>query len=485
MKPILPRHIIRTSLASALLCGSLLASRGYALDPAQRGPQSLLNMLAPARERTETGMQLSANTPETLTPRTIQTGARAYPVPALERVDLRVGQAGTVLLSELPRMNTLLDGKVASMTARNEFVFYTLNPDLQSFAQNLVQSAKAPHVAFVAMDPASGRILAMSGKSSSLVHPELYAGFPAASLFKLVTSTAAVERAGLSPETMIGFRGGTYTLNAWNYAPGMGRDTRLMSLSEALARSCNPVFSRVAIRFLNPEVLRSYVRAFGFNTNLRFDLPLPPSAAKIPDEGYELGKTAAGFGEVTFSPIHAAAVMGGIANGGLMLRPALIESVVAQDGAVIYQQHPETLTRLMAAGTAQTLLSMMEKTTTIGTSRRAFMVRNSPLMPDIPVAAKTGTLRGDNPEGINNWFVAAAPAENPRLAVAVLVVHPLGNHLKASQLGRQFIQKFFNRPVSALELPGAGGKHLKKKRGGRVLLAHKAAPRAHKKLRKR
>lgn len=380
----------------------------------------------------------------------------------LERVDLRVGQAGTVFLSELPQLNSLLNGRMASLSGRNEFVFYTVQPELQNFAADMVKKANAAHVAFVALEPASGKILAIAGKSNALTHPELHSGFPAASLFKIVTSTAAVERAGLSPETMIGFRGGLYTLNQWNYAPGKGRDTRLMSLADALGKSCNPVFSRVALKFLDPEVLRSYARAFGFNSNLRFDLPLPPSAATIPDNDFELGRTAAGFGQVTFSPIHAAAVMGGIANQGIMLRPALIDSVVDKNGAVLYQQRPQPLNRLMNAETSETILSMMEKTTTVGTSRRAFMLRNARLLPDIPVAAKTGTLRGKHPEGINNWFVAAAPIENPRVAVAVLVVHPTGNYLKASQLGRQFMQKFFNRPVSAIQAPPPAKTYKKK-----------------------
>jgi membrane peptidoglycan carboxypeptidase len=428
---------------------SALVLRAYALDT----NQSAARKIGPQRAAPHEGLNAAMDFPlagesPLASGRFEAPGAQTYPLPELERVDLRIGQAGTVFLSELPRLNTLLEGRVASMSARNEFVFYTLNPSLQDFANSMIEKARAPHAALVAMDPRTGKILAIAGKSSSLTHPELHAGFPAASLFKIVTSAAAVERAGLSPETMVGFRGGTYTLNQWNYAPGVGRDTRLMSLSEALAKSCNPVFSRVALRFLSSEVLRSYARAFGFNTNLRFDLPLSPSAAEIPDSKYELGRTAAGFGDVTFSPIHAAAVMGALANRGLMLRPALIESVVGKNGAVVYQQQPQVLNRLMSSETAEVLLNMMEKTTTIGTSRLAFRTRNAPILPDIPVAAKTGTLRGQSPQGINNWFVAAAPADNPQIAIAVLVVDPNSITIKASQLGRQFIQKFFNRPVS-------------------------------------
>ena len=432
--------------------GALVAGMSaYAVDPAQRGSQNFQAMLAPNIQ--DRGNDLPGSSLQALSIDLAKraSGAQAYPLPSLERVDLRMGQAGSVLLSELPQFNTLFEGRVASLTSRNEFVFYTVRPDLQEFAAEMVRTAKTSHVAFVALEPQSGKILAIAGKSSALTHPELHAGFPAASLFKIVTSTAAVERAGLSPETMIGFRGGTYTLNEWNYDPNTGRNTRVMSLADALGKSCNPVFSRVALRFLNPEVLRSYARAFGFNSDLRFDLPLPPSAAKIPDNDFELGRTAAGFGAVTFSPIHAASVMGGIANRGVMLRPALIDSVITQSGAVLYQQRPQALTRLMNTDTSRTILDMMERTTTIGTSRRAFTNRNAPIFPDIPVAAKTGTLKGQYPEGINNWFVAAAPSDNPRIALAVLVVHPQGHYLTASQLGRQFLQKFFNRPVSALQ----------------------------------
>ncbi len=443
--------IICSALSLAAVTALVLTMSAYAVDPAQRGTQSFQAMLAPNTAPQPAEIAASNLPTSRLDIGKRASGAQTYPMPPLERVDLRIGQAGSVFLSELPQLNTTLEGRLASLSSRNEFVFFTVKPELQEFATNMVHEAKAAHVAFVALEPQTGKILAIAGKSSALTHPELHAGFPAASLFKIVTSTAAVERAGLSPDTMIGFRGGTYTLNEWNFDPNNGRNTRMMSLADALGRSCNPVFSRVALRFLNPEVLRSYARAFGFNSDLHFDLPLAPSAAKIPDDEFEMGRTAAGFGDVTFSPIHAASVIGGIANKGVMLRPALIDSVVTQSGAVLYQQRPEALTRLMNTDTSRTILDMMERTTTIGTSRRAFMNRSSPVFPDISVAAKTGTLKGQYPEGINNWFVAAAPSDNPQIALAVLVVHPQGHYMKASQLGRQFLQKYFNRPVSALQ----------------------------------
>jgi peptidoglycan glycosyltransferase len=374
---------------------------------------------------------------------------QSYPVPPLERVEIRVNDDGRIWLPEMPRFSTKFTDKFAGISPRSEFVFYSLEPELQNFATDLVKRASAPHVAIVAMEPSTGRVLAAAGKSTTLANPILYAGYPAASLFKIVTAAAAVEQAGLAPETLVSFRGGNYTLNQWNYAPGRGKDNRFMSLADALGKSVNPVFSRVALKYLNQDVLKSYAFAFGFNNSLSTDISIQSSRALIPYGDFELGRTAAGFGDVTISPIHAAALMSGIAHKGLLPRPSLIERVVSPNGAVVYEAQPEMLTRIMSPATASILLDMMEKTTTIGTSRTAFNGNRGRLMPNISVAAKTGTLRGSKPEGINNWFVAAAPVENPKIAVAVIVVHEGGYNVKASQLGRMVIQKFFNEPVTA------------------------------------
>jgi cell division protein FtsI/penicillin-binding protein 2 len=186
---------------------------------------------------------------------------------------------------------------------------------------------------------------------------------------------------------------------------------------------------------------------------LSTDISLDSSKAFIPAGGFELGRTAAGFGQVTLSPIHAAALMSGIAHKGLLPRPALIERVVSPNGAVVYEQQPEMLTRIMSPATATRILDMMERTTTVGTSRKAFYDHRGRLLPNISVAAKTGTLSGTYPAGINNWFVAAAPIENPTLAIAVVVVNQGSYNIKASQLGRMFIQKYFNEPVTPLYQP--------------------------------
>ncbi|MCO6432589.1 MAG: hypothetical protein J5J00_17185 [Deltaproteobacteria bacterium] len=368
------------------------------------------------------------------------TGGEIFPAESLERINLtRLGNK--VILNEMPKFSSQHNGKVLGISHKNEFVFYTIEPELQRYAEELVRKADAPHVAIVAMDPDSGKILAIAEKSNSIKNLSLHSGFPAASLFKIITTAAALEKTTIEPSSVIKFRGGTYTLNKWNYAPDKRKDKRAMTVYEALGRSCNAVFGRIALNHLSAPALREYVSSFGFNMPIGFEHPLEESSAEIPEDDFGLSRTAAGFGDVFISPVHAAALMSGIANEGLLPRPTVINEVVDGDGRILYKTHPEMLRRIVAGETADKLLSMMESTTTVGTSRSEFYVKHKPVLP-VSVAAKTGTLSGKNPKGLNHWFVAAAPISNPKIAVSVIVVTQGYSRTKASRLGRQIIEKF-------------------------------------------
>lgn len=374
------------------------------------------------------------------------------PLPPLSHTQIEYKTSGGVSLPELPSFSSRLDDRVVTLSPRNDFVFYTIDSALQDFAEKLVARADASHVAVVVMNPKTGAVLAMANKSRSGRDMALHAGFPAASLFKVVTATAAIEQADVRPTTPISFRGGTYTLESWNYLPDARRDKRTMTIGEAMGRSCNPVFGHIGLQYLNPQTLHRYAKLFGFNRSLGFEVPLTPSSAQIPvDDQYEFSRTSAGFGEVTLSPVHAAAVMSGIANGGLLPRPTLIDKIVSPDGRVVFKNRPEFIQRMMEPATSQTLLEMMRYTTTEGTSRRAFMNGNQPVLGNIEVVGKTGTLRGENPEGLNNWFIGAAPIDNPKVAIAVVTVDA-AHSAKSSMLARALFSKFFNiAPVAVAE----------------------------------
>ena len=440
-----PHSPLAKILVGAAIIGALFAT--YERSARAAGPNDSKAKEAPAAKISEqASLQTSISKDELNTPLgrlAPPRGAQPYPVPHLEKVVLQSPHKGELELTRLPHFTTTFAGRLAGITDNDNFVFFTLDPKLQAFTEKLVAQAQAPHVVVVAMDPKTGRILAMAGKSSEIIDPILHSGFPAASIFKLVTSAAAVESASVDPYLPVRFRGGTYTLNQWNISPDAKHDRKQMTLAEALGRSCNVVFARVALRALTPQVLRHYTQLFGFNRSLEADLPLPESAAFIPEnDTYEFGKTAAGFGEVSLTPLHAVSMVSGIANGGLLPKPILIDRMVSPDGTIVFKSNPEALARIIQPNTAKTLLHMMEYTTTIGTSRGVFNPRKHPALPGISVAAKTGTLNGSNPEGVNHWFVAAAPAQNPKIALAIIIVKSGTGGAKAAKLGKQVIEQY-------------------------------------------
>ena len=366
-------------------------------------------------------------------------------LPPLEKINISYSKSGA--FSEyIPSFNSRFAGRVAAINQKGDFVFFTLDAELQSSVAELVSKVRADHVAVVAMEVSTGKVLAIGGKSTFLPNPEFHSGYPAASLFKVVTSTAAIEKGSINSNTIIKFRGGNYSLNPYNYLPNPRLDSRSMSVGEALGKSCNPVFGRVALNYLNPSILNQYAQKFGFNQDIHSEVPLPKSGAYIPtDNNYEFSRTGAGFGEVTLSPVHAATFMAGIANKGILQRPVFVDKIVAPTGVVIYKGKPTQLNSIMSPSTSEQLLKMMQYTTTVGTSRKEFMKRNKTILEQIHVAAKTGTLSGENPKGLNNWFIATAPIENPKVAVAVVVVNPREVKSKASHLGRVVLEKYFEK----------------------------------------
>ena len=322
----------------------------------------------------------------------------------------------------------------------------TIDHDLQTAADGILAKYRVPWGAVVAVEPKTGRVLALSSYAESDSKPDPFAlrgGMPAASLFKVITAAAAVEVAGLSAASKIHYRGGNYTLNKWNYQPDARRDSRVMTLSKALATSCNPAFGRIGLNELSPSVLQKYAEAFGFNSPLPFVLPVSASSYEVEPEEYSLARTAAGFGKVYVSPLHAALIGAAVANKGVMMRPHLIERVTNRNGRIVEEFAPEILRTSLLPSTADKVLSMMEETVRTGTARKQFSSRRARRLMGIRVAAKTGTLSGKTPEGRYHWLIAAAPIEDPQIALASLVVDSGSARVNGTAVGRLVLEAFF------------------------------------------
>lgn len=364
--------------------------------------------------------------------------------PGLEAIRERLVKEA--LAAELQRNSLVLnregDGAYTASLEAGLTLVYTLDPCLQEAISRFLKSVSAPYAAFVAVEPKTGRVLAM------VDYPQkgfsLKATYPAASLFKLVTAAAALEKGRLSPSTKIKYRGQPHGLTQADLKEDPRRDRKVTTFKEALGTSNNVVFARIALKMLGAETLKRYAEAFRFNRTIEFDLPLQPSQAQISNEPYALARAGAGYQDVTISPLHAALLAAAIANDGIMVRPRLVDKVLA-DGETVYQTKPKSLGRVISANTAKELREMMEETVTHGTSSRAFRLFSKAYASDeLRIGGKTGTLNGDDPKGRYDWFVGLAPLDKPRIAVAALVINNGGKRsVKGSYVALEAFKIYF------------------------------------------
>ncbi|MBI5197976.1 MAG: hypothetical protein HZA19_05135, partial [Nitrospirae bacterium] len=183
-----------------------------------------------------------------------------------------------------PTFRTMEGGRFVEDVDSETRVVYTLDPVLQNEMEQLFARYRVPYGIFVAMDPTTGRILAMvehSEDNPSSRHLALRATYPAASIFKLVTAADAMEKGTASPDTVIRYRGGLYEMNPKYWKDNPKRDRNKITLTDALAKSCNVAFAKIALRSLSAQDLRSRAVLFGFNRDLDFELPMDVSTIRI------------------------------------------------------------------------------------------------------------------------------------------------------------------------------------------------------------
>ncbi|MGB3375724.1 MAG: penicillin-binding protein 2 [Microbacterium sp.] len=316
----------------------------------------------------------------------------------------------------------------------------TLNAKAQRAAWDALQGLQG---AVVAIEPKTGRILAMvstpgfdtnalASHDSAAVNAEhdrlaadptkpLYnraiAGNlnPPGSTFKVVVAAAALASGDWTLESTLP-NPARYTpptgepiSNAWGGTCGEGETT---TIAEALRRSCNIPMAELAVE-LGDKAIRETAEKFGFNT--AFELPLESTASSYPT-GLDDPQTAlSGFGQgqVTATPLQMAMVAAGVANDGAVMKPRMVDAVIGDDFAVHRQYTDEAFDQVLSAADAKALSAVLVQGVDSGAATGA-------RIDGVDVAGKTGTAEnGSKPYTL--WFTGFAPAENPKVAVAVVV----------------------------------------------------------------
>lgn len=338
--------------------------------------------------------------------------------------------------------------RIESPLADGGSVVYNLDMELQDKVARFFAERRVPYGVFVALEPKTGKVLGMV--SHSTVDPEWHKKayfqiYPMASLFKIITAAAAMEHNKVTPDTVIAFNGRLTSVNPQYWQP-RGRRSPEMSITDAMGKSVNPVFGRLASEFVGRDDLVLQANRFGFNQPLFPGTSFMQSTAFLPQSDAELKLMGAGLGrEVKISPLHAAAVMAAVANHGVMMTPLLAEKVISGTGEVLFSATPLELRRLLSEEISVKLSKTLSTTVNKGTSRRAFHdLKGRALLARLNIAAKTGSIDGKNPEGQYSWFAAYAPIEDPQIALVALVVNQGRWNVKASHVGEKALEAFFH-----------------------------------------
>jgi penicillin-binding protein A len=249
--------------------------------------------------------------------------------------------------------------------------------------------------------------------------------YPPGSTFKVVTAAAALDSGKVAPTTVID-GSSPKTISGVPLENAGGQSFGPLSFTDALTNSVNTVFAQVGER-IGRDTLVEYMKRFGFYQDPELDYPgfqMVPSGilngnGDYVEGGFDVGRVAIGQGglegEIRASPLQMALVAAAIGNRGRLMKPALTDRILRKDGRVKERIEPDLQSQVVKPETAEQLGQMMSRVVEEGTGTAAALA-------GITVAGKTGTAEvGANREFTQPWFIAFAPVENPRMAVAVTV----------------------------------------------------------------
>lgn len=265
-------------------------------------------------------------------------------------------------------------------------------------------------------------------RRAPLLNRATQSGYPPGSTFKVVTSAAALDTGRYTPESIIDGRNNK-PISGVPLQNFGGQDFGPVTLTDALTNSVNTVFGEVGENLGKRTMLR-YMGRFGFGSEPELDYPkrqLAPSGIfegrdlLDEDDSIDIGRVAIGQERLKVTPLQMAEVAAAVANDGVLMRPRLTDRIVDPDDRTRDRERPRRQDRVMSSENARKLGAMMSRVVEEGSGTAA-------ALSGIPVGGKTGTAEVQNGQANQVWFIAFAPVEDPKIAIAVTVERaPLGS----------------------------------------------------------
>jgi len=361
----------------------------------------------------------------------------------LEKADLQAA------ISAADLVNLKKSGFEITLDRRPHLVQTSIQLPLQQMLMDRLDKRNSRYIGIVAMEPGTGRILAMVGydKTGGSSNPCIEKRFPAASVFKIVTAAAAIQELGLLPDSQLTYNGRKHTLYKSQLGTVQNRYTNRTTFRKSFAQSINPVFGKIGTHRLGRELLAKYAEAFGFNRQIEFDVSLPASTFQITDEPYYWAELASGFNRDTrISPLHGALIGSVVLNGGKLVEPSIVDRVTDPTGRIVYRTRAESIQEVISPAASRQLADLMQATVDDGTLRQTFRDADRDwVLSKLNIGAKTGSINNRNNDARYDWFVGFAREKDgdAQFALSAVVAHEEYIGVRAADYARQAIRQYF------------------------------------------
>ena len=323
-------------------------------------------------------------------------------------------------------------------------IHLSIDTKAQQMASDLLGESSG---SIVAMDPNSGRIIAMVSKpdfdpgtiasqwasineseDSPLFNRSINGQYPPGSVFKIV-STAAILEAGTDEDYK---HTGTQIIDGYEYKDATSRIYGNVGLNTAFSQSLNTYYVD-KIQDVGIDRFKSISERFGFGDKLEFPLPVSISNLNMGDnpDPNLLSASSIGQGRVLSTPLEMAMVTSAIANEGNIMNPILIDRITDYKGDTVHKYEPSIYSEAISPEIADRIKDLMIDVTRNGTGTRASIS-------GVQVAGKTGTA--ENATGASHaWYTGFAPANDPEIVVAVIVEGGNSGGTVAAPIAREMI----------------------------------------------